>query len=256
MTAALAHEARAREERLTGLVDRQGHDLRVVPEERLDTVAVMDVEVEVQDPMPGIAGHGAGQGDVVVDAEARGMAGHGVVQPAARVERVGRLPGQDGGHGGERTAGHRGRRLVHADERGVVAGADAPLGGALWIDREAFDRLDVGGLVETPDRSIIGRRRRQEPVRTELTEEVDTGAEATRREGMEPAEVVRLRARAIDDDGPAVTLRAGWARWARSRVKPCGDRDPAPQATGSQPAASTALRRARAGSVPASSASA
>jgi hypothetical protein len=137
VTAPLAHEAGAREERLAGLVDRHGQDQRVVPEERLDTVPVMDVEVEIQHAMTGIARHGARQGDIVVDAEARGVTGHGMVQPAAGMERVERLPFEDGVHRRQRAAGDRGGRLVHAHECRVIAWADAALGAAFWIDREA-----------------------------------------------------------------------------------------------------------------------
>ncbi len=69
--APLVDEARSREQRLTRLVDRERQHLRVVPEERLRAVAVVDVEVHVQNPVTGVACPGHGQCHVVVDAEAR-----------------------------------------------------------------------------------------------------------------------------------------------------------------------------------------
>ena len=56
--------------------------------EGLDAVAVVDVEIDIHDAMPGIPGARDRQGDVVVDAEAGCASGHRVVQPAGRVEGV------------------------------------------------------------------------------------------------------------------------------------------------------------------------
>ncbi len=123
----LVDEAGAREQRPAALVDAEGQDPGIRPVQRLDPVAVVDVEVDVQDAQPGLPGPGDGQRRVVVDAEARGPPGHRVMQAAARVLGVLHVAAQDRLHGRDRAARDGGRRLVHARERRVVAAvADAP----------------------------------------------------------------------------------------------------------------------------------
>ena len=59
-----------------GLVERDGQHAGVVGVDRLDPVAVVDVEIDVQDAQPGTAGGRAiGERHVVVDAEPRGPGG-------------------------------------------------------------------------------------------------------------------------------------------------------------------------------------
>ena len=61
----------------------------IVPEDRLRTVAVMHVDVDVGDPLHALGEHPRDRDRrIVVDAEPRGSAGHRVVQAARRVERV------------------------------------------------------------------------------------------------------------------------------------------------------------------------
>ena len=116
-------------------MDRERQDARIGPVERLDAVAVMDVEVDVQDAQAVAPGAGDGEGGVVVDAEARRAIGHRVMEAAARVLGVLDVAAQDRLHRPERPAGDGRRRLVHAGERRVVAAvADARLREPVRID--------------------------------------------------------------------------------------------------------------------------
>ena len=91
----LPHPAGPREQVPPGLVERQRQDARVGPVDRLDPVAVVDVEVHVQDAQPVAPRPGDGQRRVVVDAEPRGPVGHRVMEAAARVEGVLDVAAQD-----------------------------------------------------------------------------------------------------------------------------------------------------------------
>ena len=93
----------------------------IVGVDRLDAVAVVDVEVDVQDPQPAPPSRGDGQRDVVVDAEARGPRRHRVVEAAAGVEGVDDVAAEDRLDRPERAAGHGRGRLVHPGERRHVA---------------------------------------------------------------------------------------------------------------------------------------
>ena len=109
-----------------GLVDGDRQHARIVPVDRLDAVAVVHVEVDVQDAQSGAACPRDRECRVVVDAEPRGTGRHRVMEPAARVEGVLVVAAQDRLHRPDRPAGHRRPRLVHAGERRVVAAlADA-----------------------------------------------------------------------------------------------------------------------------------
>ena len=119
--AALVDEAGPGEERMTCLVEGDGQDLWIVPEDRLDAVSVVDVQVDIQNPMTDVAGPPDRQRDIVVDAEAAGATRHCMVEPSTGVEGVQILPGQDVLHGSNRAAGDHGRCLVHAVEGRVVA---------------------------------------------------------------------------------------------------------------------------------------
>ena len=78
--------------------------------DRLDAVAVVDVEVDVQDAQPVAPRPGDRERRVVVDAEPRRPVGHRVVEPAARVEGVLDVAAQDRLDRPERAAGDRRRR--------------------------------------------------------------------------------------------------------------------------------------------------
>ncbi len=95
-------------------MERDRHDAWVVEVDCLDTVAVVDVEVEVEHAQPGSAGEGDRERRVVVDAEPAGVFAHGVVEAAAGVERVLRVAAQDRLHRAQRASRHGRRRLVHA----------------------------------------------------------------------------------------------------------------------------------------------
>src|SRR4029450_9177233 len=106
----LVGEAGAGEQEAAGLVQRDGEHARVVGEDRLHPVAVVDVDVHVGDPAHALVEQpGDGDGGVVVDAEPRGAVGHGVVQAAGGREGGLRLAVQDGVGGGQGGAGGPGR---------------------------------------------------------------------------------------------------------------------------------------------------
>ena len=92
----------------------------------LDAVAVMDVEVEVQDAQAVPPRAGDGEGRVVVDAEPGGAVGHRVVEAATGMVGMLGVAAQDRLHRAERAAGHRRRGLVHVRERRVVAAIPDP----------------------------------------------------------------------------------------------------------------------------------
>ena len=82
-------EAGAGEQHLAGLVERDGEHPRVVPEDPLDAVAVVDVDVDVRDPLGALVEQVLdADRDVVVDAEAAGPVGHPVVEAAGDVGAV------------------------------------------------------------------------------------------------------------------------------------------------------------------------
>jgi len=84
--------------RIVSSVDVSREHARIRGVDRLDAVAVVDVEVDVHDPESGRPGPGDRQRDVVVDAEPARSRRHRVVQPAARVERVEHLAAEDRVH--------------------------------------------------------------------------------------------------------------------------------------------------------------
>ena len=95
--AGLPLEPRAGEQVPPGLVDRHRQHARVRRVDRLDAVAVVDVEVDVHDPQAGRPGSRDRQRDVVVDAEPAG--------PRRASRGAGRRP--DGTRAGRRRAGSR-----------------------------------------------------------------------------------------------------------------------------------------------------
>ena len=65
----LVEEPAAGKQAPAGLMERDRHDPRIVGVDRLDTVPVVDVEVDVQHPLALEAGERDGQRRIVVDAE-------------------------------------------------------------------------------------------------------------------------------------------------------------------------------------------
>ena len=127
----------------------------------LHAVAVVDVEVEVEDAPARVARPRDGERRVVVDAEAAGPVGHGVVEAAAGVERVVRVAAQDRLGRPDRAAGNRRARLVHAREGRIVAGPDTRPARTVGVRRDPPDRRDVGA----PCGGAAGRRPEPAPGR-------------------------------------------------------------------------------------------
>ena len=242
VTATLAHEAGAREERLARSRGSTASATCGSSQKSAWTPSPWwTSKSRYRTRWPASRARAHGQGDVVVDAEARRVAGHGVVQAAAGMEGVDApRPARMAAMAASEPPATDAAASCMPAKAGSSPGPMPRSAGRSGIGREALDRLDVGGLVEPPERPIVGRLGRQEAIGAEVTQEVDAGTEATRREGMQQAEVVGLRARAVDHDRSAVGRRASCARRRSSRVEPRGVEVLAAQATGSQPAASTA----------------
>ena len=139
-------------------MDGDGEDAGVVPEDPLDAVAVVDVDVDVGDALDSLVEEVLdADGRVVVDAEPRGMGGHGVVHAAAVVDAVVDLAGVEGaGQGQGPTDDPRGG-LVHARERRVVLGAQAASRvGPVGIGRGDLHGLDVGRVVDRAELLVGG----------------------------------------------------------------------------------------------------
>jgi hypothetical protein len=186
-------------------VERDREDARVVDEQLLDAVAVMDVEVEVQDAKRVAPGPRDRERRVVVDAEPAGVVCHRVVEAAARVERVLHVAAKDGLHRPERSAGDRRGGLVHPPECGVVATlADPGLAGTERIHGEPPHDLDVATGVAEPQVLVGGGLGREPRLRPERAEQVDAGAEAARRERVLRAEVVGRGAWPVHEQRTAV----------------------------------------------------
>ena len=118
-------EAGAGKEHLPGLVQRDRQHPRVVVEDRLDAVAVVDVDVDVGDLLHALVEQPLdADGDVVVDAEAARAVAHRVVQAAGDVGAVEALAGVHLAEGLEAGADHVRRREVHVGEDRVVVGGE------------------------------------------------------------------------------------------------------------------------------------
>ena len=85
-------------------MERDRHDPRIVGVDRLDTVPVVDVEVDVQHPLALEAGERDGQRRIVVDAEPRGAIAHRVMEAPAGMEGVLDLARDDRPHRRQRPA--------------------------------------------------------------------------------------------------------------------------------------------------------
>jgi hypothetical protein len=150
----LVGEPGAGEQVAPGLVHRDRQHPGLLGEDRLDPVAVVDVDVDVGDPLDALLQQpGDRHRRVVVDAEAAGPVAHGVVEAAGGREGVQGAAGADRlrrRHGG---AAHPGGGLVHAGELGRVARPDAV--GEVRVAAGA-GRLHRGQVVEVVDAGEVG----------------------------------------------------------------------------------------------------
>jgi hypothetical protein len=137
---------------------------RLVVEDPLNAVAVVDVDVDVHHSPRRLHLQDACDcdGRVVVDAEARRLAAAGMVQPAGGVERMGHLSRRDELGCSQRRAADRRGGGMHPTEDGIVAGAQPELESCPRRDRagvDALHRVDEVCIVHRQD-LIVGRRRR------------------------------------------------------------------------------------------------
>jgi hypothetical protein len=129
--------------------------------ERLDAVAVMDVQVDVEHAQTVAPRPGDRQGHVVVDAETARPRPHGVVQPAAGVVRVLDVAAQDRLDRPDRTARNRAAASCMPAKAGSSPGP-MPAWRSGGIGREAAHRGDVVGRVE-PLELVVGRGLGRQP---------------------------------------------------------------------------------------------
>jgi len=114
-------ETGAREQHLTGLVEADRHHPGVVVEDLLDPVAVVDVDVDVGDPLGTVVEQPPDPDrDVVVDAEPARLVGHRVVQATRDVRRVEPFPRPHLANRLDRGADDVGGSLVHPLEGRIV----------------------------------------------------------------------------------------------------------------------------------------
>ena len=212
--AALGDAAGAREQVAAGLVDRARQHPRLLEEDPLGAVAVVDVDVDVGDALgAGVEQRLDRDGGVVVDAEARGAVGDRVVQAAAGDEGLVGPPLPHGHRPRHRRAADRGGRLVHARERrGVAARGEAPLAGLPGRGQRRVRRCSGAPPRRRPARGParssasvagVGATGRTsgcsvEPVRPD---QVDRELAPQRRHRVVVAEVVRGPALGVDERG-------------------------------------------------------
>ena len=94
----LIDEAGARKQIPARFMEGDREDTRVRGVNRLHPVAVVDIEVDVEDPQAGPSSSRDRQCRIVVDTEARRPVGHCMVKATARVEGMLRLSAQDRFH--------------------------------------------------------------------------------------------------------------------------------------------------------------
>ena len=189
-----------------------GHDARVVPEHGLHAVTVVHVDVDVRDPLHALVEQpGDPDRDVVVDAEALGRAGQGVVQSARQVHRVVGPPVVHRLHGHQRGPCDPARRDVHVGKHRVVVGTQAASSVVeVRIGRGPPDGRDVLGLVHAEDRLLGCQFHGTEdlhpdrPEQAELRRQSHGQLHAYRCHRVARSEVV-LGQPVIPDDGEAVS---------------------------------------------------
>ncbi len=195
--AGVAREAGAGEEHLPGLVQRDRQHPRVVVEDRLDAVAVVDVDIDVRDPLDALVEQPLdAHRDVVVDAEPARPVAHGVVQAARDVGAVQALAGVHLAERLEAGADDVRGRAMHVDEHRVVVGREAVV---VDLDRvgvlaRAGDRVDQPLVVDRRDLPVVGERRRHhlQPVEhAEVAGQPHGQVDADRGHRVRGTEVVR-----------------------------------------------------------------
>jgi hypothetical protein len=140
-------------------MDRDGQHPRVLGEDRLHAVAVMDVDVHVRDRIHAALEQPRDRdGGIVVHAESRSTGRHRVVESAGGVERVQHRSVADGLGRNERRTRHERAGLVHVREDRVVAGPEPESGPvpSLAVPRPPR-RLDVGARVHEADLGVVRR---------------------------------------------------------------------------------------------------
>ena len=162
--AAFVDGPRPREQRFARLVDRDGEHPRVPVEDRLDAVAVVDVDVHVRDRVHAVVEQPRDRDrGIVVHAEPGGPRRHRVMQASGGVEGVQDRAVADGLGRDERGTRHERTRLVHVREDRVVAGPEPePAPAPLLAVPGRLRRLDVRVLVHEPELGV-GRGAAREP---------------------------------------------------------------------------------------------
>ena len=188
------------------------------PVDRLDPVAVVDVEVHVQHAQPVPPRPGDRQRRVVVDAEPRGSVGHRVMEPAARMEGVLDVAAQDRLDRPDRAAGDHRPGLVHPRERRIVAAlADAGLRRPERVHREPLDRVDVAARMAPQQLVVGGGLGRKSRLGAHGPQQLDPRTEPPRRQRMAGPEVVRRGARSVHQQHRMARYR----RWNGSTPRRC-----------------------------------
>ena len=152
----LVDEAGPGEQVPPALVEREGQHARVVVRDQLDAVAVVDVEVDVQDPQPLGACTRDRERRVVVDAEPPRLRRHRVVEPTAGLVRVLDVAAQDRLHRAERARGDDRGDLVHPREGRLVGQAHAHRARQRRVRGEAPDLGEVRRQVDA-QQVVVGR---------------------------------------------------------------------------------------------------
>ena len=123
------------EQRAGAFVDRDGQHPRVVPEVLLDPVAVVDVDVDVGDPLHTLVEQPLDtHREVVVDTEPGGPVRHRMVQATGEVHPVVRLTPVDRLCDRQGRGTHTFRVLMHVGERGDVVRTQTMTAGRLLLN--------------------------------------------------------------------------------------------------------------------------
>ena len=166
--------------------------------DRLDPVAVVDVEVDVEHPQPVAPRPGDRQRRIVVDAEPRRPVGHRVMEPAARMEGVLHVAAQDGLDGPQRATGHHRAGLVHPANGGSSPPSPIPASAEPErVGREPLDGLDVPPRVDPQQLFVRGGLWRQTRLGADRSQQLDPRSEPAWRQRMARPEVIRGGARPV-----------------------------------------------------------
>src|SRR2546426_348050 len=206
--ARLLDETGTREEIVAALVRRDGHDLRVRVEGVLDAVAVVGVDVHVEDAEAARLEVEDREDRVVDVAEPRRAPGQRVVEAAGEVEGARRLAARDQLGGQQRAAGAEPRSVPEPGEHRIVARAEAAALGVRRRDAAVrrLEHVEVVLRVPARDRALergVGGVRARVRQRREAVRLHDPPREA---QSLHPERVLRpvvearVRVR-VDDRG-------------------------------------------------------